>query len=86
MTQNISPIVTTILFGLLLLAIVIIIGLLQRGRAEQAGGPWPYYAKKALTVPEQILYFRLVKALPEHIVLAQVQLSRIRCHFVLRSM
>jgi Protein of unknown function (DUF2726) len=38
---------------------------------------WPFYAKKALTPPEQILYFRLVKALPDHIVLAQVQCSRV---------
>jgi uncharacterized protein DUF2726 len=40
-------------------------------------GPWPFYAKKPLSQPEQILYHRLVKALPEHIVLAQVQVSRI---------
>jgi Protein of unknown function (DUF2726) len=39
--------------------------------------PWPFYAKKPLTQPEQILYWRLVKALPEHIVLAQVQCSRV---------
>lgn len=37
---------------------------------------WPFYAKKPLSAPEQILYFRLIEALPEHIVLAQVQLSR----------
>jgi very-short-patch-repair endonuclease len=38
---------------------------------------WPFYARKPLSEPEQILYFRLIKALPEHIVLAQVQLSRL---------
>lgn len=37
---------------------------------------WPLYAKQPLTSPEQVLYFRLVNALPDHIVLAQVQLSR----------
>lgn len=37
----------------------------------------PYYPKKPLSEPEQVLYHRLVKALPEHIVLAQVQASRI---------
>jgi hypothetical protein len=44
-----------------------------------AGGnsPWPFYVKKPLTQPEQVLYHRLVKALPEHIVLAQVQVSRV---------
>lgn len=38
---------------------------------------WPFYVKKLLTQPEQILYHRLVKALPEHIVLAQVQVSQV---------
>ena len=38
---------------------------------------WPFYAKKPLSQPEQILYFRLIQALPEHIILAQVQLSRL---------
>lgn len=38
---------------------------------------WPFYAKKALSLPEQALYFRLHNALPEYIVLAQVGLSRI---------
>jgi very-short-patch-repair endonuclease len=32
--------------------------------------------RKPMSVPEQVLYFRLLEALPEHIVLAQVQLSR----------
>jgi hypothetical protein len=40
-------------------------------------GPWPFYAKRPLSKPEQILYFRLLKALPDHIVLAQVPLSRL---------
>ncbi len=39
--------------------------------------PWPFYAKRPLSQPEQVLYHRLVGALPEHIVLAQVQLSRV---------
>ncbi|MBN8766221.1 MAG: DUF2726 domain-containing protein [Thiobacillus sp.] len=40
-------------------------------------GEWPFYAKKPLTKPEQVLYHRFVSALPECIVLAQVQLSRV---------
>lgn len=36
---------------------------------------WPFYAKNPLSVAEQVLYFRLLQALPGHIVLAQVQLS-----------
>jgi hypothetical protein len=38
---------------------------------------FPFYSKKPLSSPEQILYHRLVSALPGHIVLAQVQLSRV---------
>ena len=36
---------------------------------------WPFDAKNPLSEPEQVLYLRLVQALPEHIILAQVQLS-----------
>jgi hypothetical protein len=36
---------------------------------------WPFYAKKLLTKPEQILYFRLVEALPDYVIFSQVQLS-----------
>jgi very-short-patch-repair endonuclease len=50
---------------------------LRHSRRGTAEGAWPFFAKKPLTAPEQVLYFRLVKALPEHIVLAQVQLSRL---------
>ncbi|HWO99212.1 MAG TPA: DUF2726 domain-containing protein [Methylococcus sp.] len=38
---------------------------------------WPFYAKKVFSQPKQVLYFRLLQALPEHIILAQVQLSQI---------
>lgn len=37
---------------------------------------YPYYEKNPLSKIEQVLYFRLINALPDHIVLAQVQLSR----------
>lgn len=36
---------------------------------------WPFDAKNPLSAPEQVLYFRLVQALPEHVILAQVQLA-----------
>lgn len=39
--------------------------------------PWPFYARKPLSPPEQVLYFRLIQALPAQIVLAQVGLSRL---------
>ena len=63
---------------LLVAAIVLLLFLKRQGLLEGKGaGQWPFYVKKPLTQPEQILYHRLVKALPEHIVLAQVQVSRV---------
>jgi len=38
---------------------------------------WPFYAKRPLSDVEQVLYWRLLKALPDHIVLAQVGMSRL---------
>jgi len=62
----------------LLLATVVVLAILKRRGAT--GGdrePWPFYARQPLSVPEQVLYHRLVKSLPDHIVLAQVQVSRV---------
>jgi hypothetical protein len=69
-------------FWLLLVVVIVIVAALGVvAKAKKGGGsgdaPWPFYAKKPLSSPEQVLYFRLCKALPEHIVLAQVGLSRI---------
>jgi len=49
----------------------------RRGAQGSAEGPWPFYAKRPLSPPEQVLYHRLVARLPDHIVLAQVQVSRV---------
>jgi hypothetical protein len=50
----------------------------KRAEAEADDGtPWPFYPKRPLSQAEQELYHRLVAALPEHIVLAQVPLSRV---------
>ena len=38
---------------------------------------WPLYARRVLSAPELQLYDRLVRALPQQIVLAQVQVSRV---------
>lgn len=63
------------------LAVVLVVAallILKKGRSPgSSDGPWPFYAKKPLTVPEQVLYYRLVEGLPGHIVLAQVQVSRV---------
>jgi hypothetical protein len=69
----------------ILLTIIVFAGLLPaalallraRGRStSDAQGAWPFHVRKPMTSPEQVLYFRLLQALPAHIVLAQVQLSR----------
>ena len=62
---------------LLVVAVVVLAILKKRGGSGTVTGPWPFYVKRPLSPPEQVLYQRLVKALPEHIVLAQVQVSRI---------
>lgn len=68
------------IFLLLVLVLVVIAALaLLKAKSQGSSGIneiWPFYAKKPLSKPEQILYFRLTEALPEHIILAQVQLSR----------
>jgi very-short-patch-repair endonuclease len=66
---------------LLLAIVVVVVIVLAILKAKSRGGTgdavWPFYAKKPLSPPEQVLYFPLIQALPEHIILAQVQLSRL---------
>lgn len=63
--------------GVAVLILVTALKFKRRGDNAPLDEVWPVYAKKVLSQPEQILYFRLVKALPEGIVLAQVQLSQL---------
>ena len=44
---------------------------------KRSAQSWPFYVKRPLSQPEQVLYHRMIRALPEHIVLAQVQVSRV---------
>src|SRR4051812_36794882 len=67
---------TTAIFILLALVLLVVIAIVFRHKGGGAD-EWPLYPKKPLTVPEQVLYHRLVKSLPECIVLAQVQASRV---------
>jgi hypothetical protein len=68
--------------ALLAIAFVVVTVLKQRKTAKRDDGelrdaphPWPFESKPPLSHIEQVLYFRLAKALPECIVLAQVPLS-----------
>lgn len=69
-------VIALVLLLLVLIAVAFAI-LKKRGLLDAAGEPWPFYAKRPLSQPEQVLYHRLVSSLPEHIVLAQVQVSRV---------
>jgi very-short-patch-repair endonuclease len=57
-----------------LIAAVFIAALLKRSSPGVVS--WPLKPKPVLSIPEQKLYWRLVEALPDSVVLAQVQLSR----------
>lgn len=63
-----------LIFGLVVVALIVVRKLSRRVAADR---PWPYYAKRLLSPPEEVLYHRLVSCLPDHIVLAQVQVSRV---------
>lgn len=56
---------------------VVLFVLKKRASSSASDATWPFYAKKPLSQPEQVLYHRLLAAMPECIVLAQVQLSRV---------
>jgi hypothetical protein len=61
--------------SLLLLVILVVIALLAIWLGLKSGIPYPYTPKPVMTKSELILYHRLLQALPEYRVLAQVQLS-----------
>lgn len=69
----------TLLVAVVVLALAAVVFVILKKRVSSASGDasWPFYVRKPLSQPEQVLYHRLVAALPEHIVLAQVQLSRV---------
>lgn len=69
---------TSIVILVLVVAVAVVLALLAKHKLRGAtdDGPWPFYACKTLSPPEQVVYHRLCKSLPENIVLAQVALSR----------
>ena len=46
-------------------------------KVDKVDNIWPFYLKQAFTRPERVLYHRLVNALPDRIVLAQVHVARV---------
>jgi len=68
-----SPLLS--LIGLLL--ILGVLAALLKKRPKGLSGPWPLEVRSTvLSQPELVLYRRLVQALPNNLVFAQVQLSR----------
>ena len=70
---------TTLYIGVLIAAVVISLILKAlRPRDGSLAQPWPLEAKRhVLSERERVLYQRLVEALPNHIILAQVQLLQL---------
>jgi hypothetical protein len=63
-----------------LLVIVAVLGVaawLLKSSLASGEPAMPFYAKKPLSEPEQALWRRLVKALPDHIVLAHMPAARV---------
>lgn len=68
---------STLLIGAVATVALIQLLVLLLKRNALAKREWPFYARKLMSPPEQALYFKLCKALPDCIVLSQVGLSRI---------
>ena len=75
MLQVLVTIVATLVAIALVAGIALAI-LRKKSRDRSLSGQWPFSLRKPLSEPEQVLYFRLCSSLPDHIVLAQVGLSR----------
>lgn len=69
--------VTTVVIALVVVAILTAISQIISGIKGSGSKRFLYSPTKVMSKAEQILYFRLKDALPDHIVLAQVALSRV---------
>jgi hypothetical protein len=70
---------TTLIYALIVIGIIALLAALvgKKHGSKLTESRWPYHAIKVLSKPEQVLFFRLLEALPEYVVLAQVGLSRV---------
>jgi len=75
MLETLVTIVATLVVVALLAATWFAL-LRSKSRVSSLRGRWPFSLRRPLTEPEQELYFRMCRALPDHLVLAQVGLSR----------
>ncbi|PSJ79805.1 DUF2726 domain-containing protein [Neisseria iguanae] len=75
---------TIIILGIIIVIFAVIGGEKKRQRTHRnrengAGIPdkWPFYTSSLMSAPEQQLYWKLKKALPDHLIAFQVQTSRV---------
>ncbi len=71
-----AALILLVLLGVAVLLTLARKGFFTKGR-EVGAHHWPVFPKKVLTPVEQQLYHRLVRAYPDHIVLAQVAFSQL---------
>ncbi|ACA12017.1 DUF2726 domain-containing protein [Xylella fastidiosa subsp. multiplex] len=74
-------IILILLFFILLIFFFVVFNKKSSGSSKKESlssesSEWPFYPKRVMSDPEQVLYWRLIEALPDRIVLCQVQLSR----------
>lgn len=75
MSELLAPFAIVVV--LLLCAILAVLLFTRLNTWRQADAVWPYYARKPLASPEQVLYQRLVAALPGHTVMFQVPVTAV---------
>jgi hypothetical protein len=64
--------------ALILVALCILAVVALKSLKGKRGVPsWPVRGREPLSAPEQVLYWRLCEAYPDHVVLAQVALSQL---------
>jgi putative heme iron utilization protein len=73
--ENIMKIAFGIIAILVVFIMAIAVAILKKKTGNQPGKEYPYAPKAVMSKVEQTLYFRLVEALPERIILTQVQMS-----------
>lgn len=68
----------SLLFFVAVLVLVLLARILVRAVAKGRvdAGEWPFTSCRPLSRVEQVLYYRLVQTLPDHVVLAQVPLTQ----------
>jgi very-short-patch-repair endonuclease len=65
-----------IVLAILIIVILLIVGKAARASKGNAIKSYEYFKKTPLTENEQTMYWRLIRALPDHVILTQVGLSR----------